>query len=290
MSETNQDSGLLSRNEQELPGLCSMLLDERGQDADLPESPADQWALFRALVNTRPPAPAPDGFLELQDALLQDILAYRGTTRLADIPPIGEASHIRLWRGDITTLATDAIVNAANSQMLGCFVPGHHCIDNAIHTFAGVQLRLECARMMEGQGHPEPTGMAKVTDAFNLPSRHVIHTVGPIAEGFATDTDKALLANCYTSCLDAAVDAGCESIAFCCISTGVFGFPQDEAAKIAVDKVMAWLDFHAAEIEVIFNVFLSADEHLYRNLIQRKTRPAVRPSQTLVAGTNFQGL
>ena len=267
MIDTDKNHELLPRIERGLPNLCAMLLEERRQDAELPEDPADQWALFRALVNTRPPAPASNGFLELQDALLQDILAYRGVTRLADIPPIGEGSRIRLWRGDITTLAADAIVNAANSQMLGCFVPGHHCIDNAIHTFAGIQLRLECAHLMEKQGRPEPTGMAKVTDAFNLPSKCVIHTVGPIAEGFATDTDKALLANCYTSCLDAAVEAGCESIAFCCISTGVFGFPQDEAAAIAVTTVKDWLASQERAIEVVFNVFTEKDFTLYRKAL-----------------------
>lgn len=263
MIETNKSNELLSRIGRKLPKLCAMLLEERSHDVVLPEDPADQWALFRALVNTRPPAPAPDGFLELQDVLLENILAYRGVTRLADIEPFGETPHIRLWRGDITTLATDAIVNAANSQMLGCFVPGHHCIDNAIHTFAGIQLRLECARMMEGQHYPEPTGVAKVTDAFNLPSRCVIHTVGPIAEEFATETDKALLANCYTACLDAAVKAGCKSIAFCCMSTGVFGFPRDEAAAIAVATVKDWLASHEQAIEVIFNVFTEKDRELY---------------------------
>ena len=174
---------------------------------------------------------------------------------------------MRLWRGDITTLGVDAIVNAANSQMLGCFVPGHHCIDNAIHTFAGIQLRLECARLMEEQGYPEPTGMAKVTGAFNLPSKRIIHTVGPIACGEASDLDRALLANCYTACLDAALEAGCESIAPCCISTGVFGFPQDEAAHIAVATVDEWLDDHDNALDVVFNVFGETDERLYKALL-----------------------
>lgn len=263
-----QDNELLDWIEQTLPKLCAMLLEERAQSADVPDDAAGQWALFRALVNTRPPAAAPEEFLRLQDGLLQDILAFRGATRLEDIPPIGETPHIRLWRGDITTLSADAIVNAANSQMLGCFVPGHHCIDNAIHTFAGVQLRLRCAELMAEQGYSEPTGMAKVTEAFNLPSKRIIHTVGPIAEGFATETDKALLANCYTACLNAAVDSGCRSIAFCCISTGVFGFPQEEATSIAIATVKGWLATHDQSIEVVFNVFAEKDEKLYRKALQ----------------------
>lgn len=259
--------------EQRLGQAIRLLAEERADVPDMsdalsiPDNPQAQWDLFRALVNVRPPVPAPDGFLAVQDALLQDILAYRGMTRLGDIEPVPGHSGIRLWRGDITTLAVDAIVNAANSQMLGCFVPGHHCIDNAIHTFAGVQLRLECARLMEQQGVPEPTGMAKATAAFNLPSKHIIHTVGPIAQGAATQTDRALLANCYTSCLDAAADLSCRAIAFCCISTGVFGFPQRQAAEVAIRAVEEWLGAHDAAIDVVFNVFTDADERLYRSLL-----------------------
>lgn len=252
---------------QALPKLNEMLLEERGQGTGpLGDDPQEQWDLFRALVNTRPAESASEEFLALQDEMLQALLAYRGVTDVRDIEP-ATGSDMRLWRGDITTLAADAVVNAANSQMLGCFVPGHHCIDNAIHTFAGVQLRLECARLMAEQGYPEPTGMAKATDAFNLPARHVIHTVGPIAEGIVTQADRALLANCYTSCLDAAADLGCESVAFCCISTGVFGFPQREAAEIAVATVRDWLTRNGRDITVVFDVFGDADEALYRRLL-----------------------
>ncbi len=218
-------------------------------------------------MNTRPPVPASEELIVSQDRLLQGILEYRGTTTLDDIGPVEGRGSIRLWRGDITTLDVDAIVNAANSQMLGCLVPGHHCIDNAIHTFAGIQLRLECARLMEEQGYPEPTGMAKVTSAFNLPSKRIIHTVGPIARGKASDLDRALLANCYTACLDAALEAGCESIALCCISTGVFGFPQDEAAHIAVATVDEWLEGHDNALDVVFNVYGETDERLYKALL-----------------------
>lgn len=253
---------------QALPELNEMLLEERGQGTGpLGDDPQEQWGLFRALVNTRPAEPASEEFLALQDEMLQALLAYRGVTEVREIEPATGANGMRLWRGDITTLAADAIVNAANSQMLGCFVPGHHCIDNAIHTFAGVQLRLECARLMAEQGYPEPTGMAKATDAFNLPARHVIHTVGPIAEGVVAQADKSLLANCYTSCLDAAVDLGCGSIAFCCISTGVFGFPQKEAAEVAVATVRDWLARNGETMTVVFDVFGDSDEALYRRLL-----------------------
>ena len=271
--EMADKAAAFERITQALPQLVELLLEERAQIPDasqafaIPDEARAQWDLFRTLVNTRPPAPASAELIALQDQLLQDLLAYRGTTTLADIPTIEGRERIHLWQGDITTLATDAIVNAANSGMLGCFVPGHFCIDNAIHTFAGIQLRLECARLMEEQGYPEPTGMAKVTDAFNLPSNYVIHTVGPIAGGAATPTDRSLLANCYTSCLDAAADLGCDSIAFCCISTGVFGFPQNEAARIAVETVESWLDQHPGKLEVVFNVFSDKDRSLYHTLL-----------------------
>lgn len=255
-----------------LPQAVSLLLAERGQAPEMSPDPQAQWELFRALVNTRMPQPASPEFLTLQDQLLQDILTYRGVVDPSALSATSETLPIKLWQGDITTLATDAIVNAANSQMLGCFVPGHHCIDNAIHTFAGVQLRLECARLMAEQGYPEPTGMAKVTDAFNLPSKTIIHTVGPIAEGNATPSDCALLANCYTACLDAALDASCTSIAFCCISTGVFGFPQERAARIAVSSVVEWLKAQesacASVPEVIFNVFLDTDRACYEEILK----------------------
>lgn len=260
-------SELLQKIEEVLPAVIELLLEERDETADIPEDSQAQWDLFRALVNTRPPVPASEELIVLQDRLLQGILEYRGTATLDDIEPVEGRGSIRLWRGDITTLGVDAIVNAANSQMLGCFVPGHHCIDNAIHTFAGIQLRLECARLMEEQGYPEPTGMAKVTSAFNLPSKRIIHTVGPIVRGEASGLDRALLANCYTTCLDAACEAGCDSIAFCCISTGVFGFPKDEAARIAVTTVREWLDAHADPPEVVFDVFGETDERLYKVLL-----------------------
>lgn len=226
------------------------------------------WLAFRSLVNVRPPWPAPGEFLAAQDELLQGLIAEAGVATLADTTPSPTDPRLRLWRGDITTLAADAIVNAANSGMTGCWAPLHYCIDNAIHTFAGVQLRAACANLMAAQGHPEPTAQAKVTDGYNLPARYVIHTVGPIANGRPTDTHRRQLAECYRACLDATAKAGLSSIAFCCISTGVFGFPQEEAASIAVATVRRWLNEHPdVPMTVVFNVFSETDESLYRPLL-----------------------
>lgn len=248
-----------------IPKLCA----ERGMRMESgADSSADElFSTFRALVNTRPAIPASKAFLAGQDELLQGIIAEKGVTEIGDIAPSAIDLRLRLWRGDITALAADAIVNAANSKMLGCWVPGHHCIDNAIHTFAGVQLRLACAHIMDEQGHEEPTGTAKITPAYNLPAKHVIHTVGPIAAGRPSAGHRMQLASCYRSCLDLAARSGLRSIAFCCISTGVFGFPQKEAARIAIETVRDWLDGHGADMTVIFNVFLESDEEIYRALL-----------------------
>ena len=253
-----------ARKAELLNGLVAGLCDERGFEPPNAEGPDELWAAFRALVNTRPPIPASDGWLALQDELLRGMIAEAGVSAVDDAAHSPVDQRLRLWRGDITTLAADAIVNAANSQMLGCWVPGHHCIDNAIHTFAGVQLRAECARIMETQGHEEPTGAAKITSAYNLPSRHVVHTVGPIANGHPTDLHREQLASCYRSCLDLAAENGLRSIAFCCISTGVFGFPQHEATQIAVQTAREWLEVSESDMTVIFNVFGEKDERLYR--------------------------
>ena len=222
------------------------------------------WELFRGLANTRPAEPASPALLAAQDELLRGMIDEAGVhgAEEAALSPLDP--RLRMWRGDITTFAADSIVNAANSQMLGCWVPGHHCIDNAIHTFAGIQLRLECARIMEAQGHEEPTGQAKITPGYNLPAGHVIHTVGPIANGSPTPEHREQLASCYRSCLDIAAENDLESIAFCCISTGIFGFPQDEAAEIAVSTVRSWLVEHDSPMVVVFNVFGAEDERLYR--------------------------
>lgn len=230
-------------------------------------STQQRFDAFRALVNIREPKPIDDEFLNVQDRMLQAVAASKGIVDAAELPPCRIDERLALWQGDITALRADAIVNAANSGMLGCFVPGHHCIDNTIHTYAGVQLRLACDRIMRAQGHPEPTAQAKVTPGFNLPARCIIHTVGPVVHGAPTSEQAAQLAQCYAACLDAAVEAQCRTVAFCCISTGVFGYPQAEAARIAVDAVCAWLDRTGARIHVVFDVFLDSDRDIYEQLL-----------------------
>lgn len=255
------------RKLQLLESLVGMLCAER--DIEPPtESDADGlWTAFRTLVNMRPPWHTDEAFLAEQDELLQGIIAEAGIHGVDETAPSPADGRMRLWQGDITTLSADAIVNAANSQMLGCWAPGHHCIDNAIHTYAGVQLRAECARIMKEQGHEEPTGRAKITGAYNLPAKRIVHTVGPIANGHPTDLHRKQLASCYMSCLDLAAAEGLSSIAFCCISTGVFGFPQREAAQIAVDTIQEWLDANDSGMVVVFNVFTGEDERIYRDLL-----------------------
>ena len=217
----------------------------------------------------RPPRDASPEFLQVQDEYLRAELAQKGVTVLESLTPAarcGEAA-LYLWQGDITTLQCDAIVNAANSGMTGCYVPGHRCIDNCIHTFAGVQLRSACARLMAQQGHEEPTGQAKLTPAFNLPCRYVLHTVGPIVTGRVTARDRTLLASCYRACLTKAAESGLESIAFCCISTGVFCFPNEDAAEIAVQTVKEFLQTPTTIKKVIFNVFKDLDKEIYTRLL-----------------------
>ena len=233
------------------------------------EIPADadrQKVLLRGLMNVRHPAAISREFLEVQDAYLQEELAAKKITRLSELPPVREG--IYLWRGDITTLECGAIVNAANSGMTGCYQPCHNCIDNCIHTYAGVQLRLKCAEIMAEQGYAEPTGQAKITPAYNLPCEYVIHTVGPIVQGKLAQEHCALLESCYRSCLKLADENGVESIAFCCISTGVFMFPNDKAAEIAVDTVRKYKTETGSKIEVVFNVFKEQDERIYRELLR----------------------
>lgn len=227
---------------------------------------AEQKDLLRALMNVRLPAPLSEAFLRLQDDYLQQEIASRGVTKLEALEPIADGLY--LWQGDITTLSCDAIVNAANSQLLGCFHPLHNCIDNCIHTYAGLALRNACDELMKKQGHEEPTGQAKITPAFNLPCRYVIHTVGPIVSGPLTPEHRALLRSCYRSCLTLAEANGCQSLAFCCISTGVFGFPQTEAAQIAVSEVRTYQAETGSRIKVIFNVFRNEDKEIYESLLR----------------------
>ncbi|MDE6641998.1 MAG: protein-ADP-ribose hydrolase [Acetatifactor sp.] len=236
---------------------------------EIPRDQTGQKQFLRSLMNVRMPGAATQEFLEVQDAYLQEATAEKGIVNLEDIEPMAEG--IYLWQGDITTLRCDAIVNAANSGMTGCYAPCHGCIDNCIHTFSGIQLRLACAELMEQQGHEEETGKAKITPAFNLPCRYVIHTVGPIISGRLRDEDKELLASCYRSCLELAEKNHLESIAFCCISTGEFHFPNDVAAQIAVHTVKEFLEKGTGIKKVIFNVFKDLDKQIYEELLRKGT-------------------
>ena len=249
--------------------LIQALLEERPEYADIqiPPDVPEQKRLLRSLFNVRMPWPISEDFLKVQDAYLQEEIRRKGITGLDSLHPVREG--IYLWQGDITTLRCDAIVNAANSGMLGCFVPCHGCIDNAIHTFAGVQLRLACARIMDRQGRQEETGGAKLTSAFNLPCRYILHTVGPIVSGRLTQRDCDLLASCYRSCLELAEENHIKSVAFCCISTGEFHFPNRQAAEIAVNTVMEFKEKTPSNMEVIFNVFKDMDAAIYRALLQQ---------------------
>ena len=248
--------------------LIEELLRERPscKPQEFPRDVERQKVLLRSLMNVRHPAAISREFLKVQDAYLHEELAAKTITRLSDLRPVQEG--IYLWRGDITTLECGAIVNAANSGMTGCYQPCHNCIDNCIHTYAGVQLRLKCAEMMAQQGYEEPTGQAKITPAYNLPCDYVIHTVGPIVRGELTREHCALLESCYRSCLKLADENGVGSMAFCCISTGVFMFPNEKAAEIAVDTVRKYKVETGSKIEVVFNVFKEWDEAIYRKLLR----------------------
>ena len=233
----------------------------------IPQTLEEKWRAFQGLVNVREPKPLGNDFLAVQDELLQSLIAEKGITDVDTLQPIRDS--IYLWRGDITTLKVDAIVNAANSAMLGCFVPCHACIDNAIHTYAGVQLRLECAEIMKKQGCPEPTGSAKITAAYNLPCKYILHTVGPIIHSTVSDEDRQLLVSSYRSCFELTAENNVKSIAFCCISTGEFRFPNEEAAKIAIQTVSNFLQAgdNNLNMKVVFNVFKENDEQIYQRLL-----------------------
>lgn len=229
-----------------------------------PDTVEGQWQLFRALVNVRPPRPVGRGFIALQDELLQQVRAQKGVVELSALSQYEDG--IYLWLGDITRLKVDAIVNAANGELLGCFVPGHHCIDNEIHTYAGVQLRLECNAIKQSIRRSAAVGEAYITRAYNLPSSFVLHTVGPCVGGLLTPQHCTALAQCYRSCLQLMLDHKLKTIAFCCISTGVFHFPKDKAAAIALHEVRAFRQVHP-EITVLFNVFEAQDFEIYQALL-----------------------
>ncbi len=247
--------------------LIQRLLSERREysDIEIPQDETEQRSLLRALFNVRDPRPIDDEFLKIQDEYLKEASLEKGITDIKDLTPVQEGIYI--WQGDITSLKCDAIVNAANYRMLGCFIPNHKCIDNAIHTYAGVQLRLECNEIMKKQGYYEETGKAKITKAYNLPCSYVLHTVGPIVEGHVTREDEKLLSSCYLSCLKLAEENNLKNIAFCCISTGEFHFPNYRAAEIAINTVNSYRKTTGSKIEVIFNVFKDIDFNIYRELL-----------------------
>lgn len=241
--------------------LIRAMLSEQGYRNEIPQDVFEQKRLLRGLFNVRPPMEASDDFLRIEGDYLEEATREKGVTALSDLSPVRE--HRYLWQGDITTLKVDAIVNAANAGLLGCMVPNHLCIDNAIHTFSGVELRLACHEIIQKQGHAEPTGTAKITPGFHLPATYVLHTVGPIVSGPLTKRHEELLASCYKSCLDLARQNGLLSVAFCCISTGVFCFPNRRAAEIAIETV----DAFAGDLDVVFNVWKEKDHAIYRALL-----------------------
>lgn len=237
------------------------------RDMQIPTDEDEQKRLLRSLMNIRSPRPISEEFLAVQDAYLSEEVAGKGITDSNSLPAASLDERLILWRGDITTLKIDAIVNAANSALRGCFVPCHSCVDNIIHSVSGIQLRLACDKLMNEQGYEEPTGRAKITQAYNLPCRFVIHTVGPIVSGVLTKTHCRQLADCYRSCLELAAENGLESIAFCCISTGEFHFPQKKAAEIAVQTVLEFLQTEERIKKVVFNVFKQEDYDIYKKLL-----------------------
>lgn len=251
--------------------LNQCLLDEmpeyRSQAAQFPQDEPGQRRLLRSLMNVRPPMPLRQDFLAMQDELLAAETAENGVVDAHSLPSAANHPRLALWQGDITRLKVDAIVNAANSALLGCFCPCHGCIDNAIHSAAGLQLRDECNEIMQRQGHPESNGRAKLTKGHNLPAKYVLHTVGPIVQGRVAQRNRKDLASCYRSCLELAAERGLKSVAFCCISTGEFHFPNREAAKIAVQTVTDFLRHDTSIQKVIFNVFKDIDAEIYRDLL-----------------------
>ena len=245
----------------------------RYKDLATPPDTEGKKQLLRSLMNIRMPGEMPGEVLKVQDEYLQERIRENGIVGLNDIPEIRDG--ISIWQGDITRLRVDAIVNAANSQMLGCFIPMHTCIDNCIHTFAGVQLRAECSRQMNkmraryGRDYEQPTAVPMLTDAYNLPAKKVVHIVGPIVQDKLTPDLEKDLADCYTNTLELCAENNLRSVAFCCISTGVFHFPNKRAAEIAVHTVREWLEAHPGEVDrVIFNVFKEEDREYYESELQ----------------------
>ena len=256
-------------SEEEKSKICdemlAVLLEERNEIAAFSYPYKVKRDLIWGYLNQRLPNPVSPRFLEIQDKLFRSEILENG---IVNVSSFEYRNGIALWQGDITRLKIDAIVNAANSSLLGCFIPHHKCIDNVIHSRAGVQVRLDCSKIMGAQGEPEPAGCAKITRAYNLPSKYIIHTVGPMVGVRVTDEDRRVLRNCYISSLNLAKQMKLQSIAFCCISTGIFGFPNDEAAAIAVGAVKNWLLETDYELRVIFDVFLDKDREIYEDVLK----------------------
>ena len=257
----------MTHEEQRVYLIQELLAEERYKNISIPVDEKEQKDLLRSLMNVRMPKPLSQDFFKIQDKYLQTERDMRGIIESEELPSIPGDPRMVLWQGDITTLKVDAIVNAANSALLGCFRPLHTCIDNIVHSRSGIQLRLFCYDMMSKQGHEEPAGQAKITPAFNLPSKYILHTVGPVIGGAVRKQDCEALASCYRSCLELAVKNNCQSIAFCCISTGEFYFPNEKAAEIAIQTVTSFLNTRKENIRVIFNVFKDIDLHIYQNLL-----------------------
>lgn len=257
--------GFMTQSERQI-FLIKELISEKNEykNIQIPSDDAQQKILLRSLMNIREAKNADKKFLEIQNEYLQNELMQKGITDINTLLPVKK--NIYLWKSDITTLKCDAIVNAANSAMTGCYEPCHSCIDNCIHTFSGIQLRAECDSLMKKQGFLEPTGNAKITGAYNLPCKFVIHTVGPIIKNSVTKKDCELLQSCYRSCLNLAKKNNLQSIAFCCISTGVFCFPNEKAAQIAVTTVKEFLAKEKSQMKVVFNVFKDEDYEIYKKL------------------------
>lgn len=258
----------MTQDERRMVLIRKLLSEEKEyRGIEIPPHPEGQKRFLRSLMNVRRPRPIDDEILKIQDEYLRTEVETKGIVDGDLLPPCPSDRRLVLWRGDITTLKADGIVNAANSALRGCFIPCHSCIDNMIHSVSGIQLRLVCDDIMKKQGHEEPVGRAKITPAFNLPCRYVLHTVGPIVSGPLTDRHCEQLSDCYRSCLELASKNGLKSLAFCCISTGEFHFPQRTAAEIAVDTVKEFLRSDKKIERVIFNVYKTEDYEIYKRIL-----------------------
>ncbi len=262
---------LLTKEEKEeaCNTLLKFLLKEQGLIAAFNATYEKKRELVRRYMNVRAAVPVPAEILALQDSLFWTETVERGIVSAADLPEFKAGYGISLWEGNIARIDADGVVNAANRSLLGCFVPGHNCIDNVIHSFAGMQLRDDCAKLIAAQQQEEASGEAKITRAYNLPSKYVLHTVGPMVGRGLLEEDRAQLRSSYVSCLDLAAEAGLNSVAFCCIATGVFNFPHEAAAEIATGAVLNWkLRNRGSKLKVIFNTFLPKDTEIYNNILK----------------------